>query len=248
MDLSPLNKAIPSWGAPTLEGFDTSQVVEGQRIKGSARQYVRFYNKRVTEVVATEVETNPRTGEVKVKKREPKDKVVEFVQIITPGDKNEVDQPAEDWHRREFWPQYKAFRDGKTAPIGMPIEEANFVSSNVTTELKYLGVHTVEQLADASDYLCNQVPNGWEMREFARAFAKAKMDDKAFAEVNALKAELANAQEMLAKMAEEQKAMRGMILDKNGNAAAPSEIKETQPSIQPVAATISRGPRRPDKQ
>lgn len=200
MDLSPLSKAIPSWGAPTLEGFDLDSVQEGQRIKGSGRQYVRFYNKTYSETYAKEVKINEKTGSCQVLKTDTRPVTKEFVQIITPGDKNEYDGVAYDYHRREHWKAYKAFRDGRTAPLGLSVDEVDFISPGVATELRYYNCHTVEQLADCSDELCNQIPNGWELREFAKEKVKAETANKSSADVIILKSELEKSKDIIAQM------------------------------------------------
>lgn len=202
MQLSPLNKVIPSFGAPTLEGFDTDNIQDGQRIRGTGRQYVRFYNKKYIQPYATKVKVNPATGATQVLEMGTREVEREFVEIVTPGDKNTVDDFAEDFHKREHWKHYKAFRDGRSAPIGTPIEQCSFINQSIATELLYLGVHTQEQMADASDELCNRVANGWELREFCRAVVKADMDNKSLGQVNALKLEMTKMQELATKQAE----------------------------------------------
>lgn len=197
MQLSPLSAAIPSWGAPTLEGFDTSEVNEGQRIGGSARQMVRFYKKQ--EVIAQAVESvpDPATGIPRVTKRVPVTIEREMVEIVTPGDKNVHNDYAQDFHRREFFRHYKAFRDGRSAPIGTPIDECDFVSSSIATELRYLGVQTLEQLADASDILCNNTANGWELRDYARVICKSNLENQSLNKVSALQDELVKTRGLL---------------------------------------------------
>lgn len=190
MQLSPLSAAIPTFGSATLEDLDFSKAKDGARIGGdSKRQFVRFYKK----IVATVVKALDGTARVDEKERE-------FVQIVTPGDTNNVDDFAQDYHKREHWQSYRAFREGRTAPMGMPIEEASFISPEVATELRYLHVHTIEQLADAADYLCGQIPNGWDMREFARAMCKANAKNQNLNEINVLKAELNEAKSTLEKL------------------------------------------------
>ncbi len=201
MELSPLSQIAAVTGSSTVDGIDFASFQDGQRLGGSsARQYVRFYNKKIPVVTAKDVSINPKTGEVRVLKSEVVQVEREFVEIITPGDKNTVDDFAQDFHRREHWHQYKAFRDGRTAPIGTPIEECSFISPGVVTELKYKGCHVVEQLAEASDLLCSQVANGYDLRTNARAIVKANLDNKSLGQVNALKSELEKAQEMIASL------------------------------------------------
>lgn len=231
MDLSPLSKAIPSFGSPTLEGFDLNNLRDGQRVRGLSRQMVRFYRKKIVVAQATEVKVDPKTGATKPIKTEPREVEKEFVHIVTPGDKNEYDDVAQDFHRREFWAQYNAFRSGKAAPFGTPIEECSFIPSNLVTELKYLNVHTAEQLADCSDLLCNQIANGWEMREFAKAIVKASTDNKSLGQVSVLRGELEKSQELIKNMQMQMNEMRGMLLNAKG---------------QPVETeAIKRGPGRP---
>jgi len=218
MDLSPLDKAIPSWDAPTLQGFDLNNVQDGQRIKGSARQYVRFYPKTFLEVYATKVKINDKTGTTTVLETGTREVTKEMVNIITPGDKNEVDDVACDFHRREHWAEYKAFREGRTAPIGTPLDDVNFISPHVATELRYHGCHTVEQLADGSDLLCNQIANGFALREFARALCKVNADNKSLGRVNALQVELDKANATIANM---QKQL-AVLFDARGNLVAPA--------------------------
>lgn len=203
-----IENVLPSWDAPTLQGFDLSNVQDGERIKGSNRQYIRFYKKKFTEVYATKVKINEKTGTTTILETGTRPVEREMVHIITPGDKNIVDDFACDFHRRSFWNQYKAFRDGKTAPVGMSLDDSGFVSPGVATELRYLGCHTVEQLADASDVLCQQIPNGFELREFARAKCKADLDNKNLSQVNILKAELEKSNAVIAEM---QKQMQTLL-------------------------------------
>lgn len=223
MQSSPL-AGIPSFGAPTLEGFDTSNIVPGQRIGGINRQYVRFYKKTVNEIHADKVSVNPKTGEVKILTTKVVPVEREYVHIKTPGDKNEVDDFAQPFHKKEHWAAYTAFREGRTAPMGVPLDECSFISPNIAIELKVMGVHVLEQLADASDHLCNHVANGWELREYARAMVKVNSDSKSSAELISVKGELAKAQEMIAAM---QSQMRGLVLDKNG-----TPVESAEPEVE----------------
>lgn len=199
MDLSALNK-IQTFGAPTLEGFDTSNVVSGQRLGGSTRQFVQFYHKKFVEPTAVETVTNPKTGEVKVTKVEPREVTREMVKIITPGDKNEIDDFAQDYHKYEFWKHYKAFREGKGAPIGTPIDEVSYIPSNVALELKFLGCHTEEQFADSLDLLAGRIGNGFELREFARASVKARQGSDNTKQVEQLKSALNSSNEAIERL------------------------------------------------
>lgn len=233
MSIVPLSTAVNPWGAPTLDGFDVSQPQEGVRIGGqSNRQFVRFYKKIVPVVKADQVAINPNTGEVRVKKFKIDNVEKEFVEVITPGDTNKFNDVAEDYHKREFWQHYKAFREGRSAPVGTPVSEAEWISSGIATELMYHGCHTLEQLADASDYLCNILPSGWELREYAKAVCKVNQENKSLGQVHAL-------QEQLAQMQAEMEEMRK-------KAAARDEALERQLQSMETAQE-KRGRGRPSK-
>jgi hypothetical protein len=208
METSALGSVIPSWGAPTLEGFDTNNIVDGQRLKGSGRQFVRFYIKKFVEVFATKVKTNEKTGATQVLETSTREREREMVEIITPGDKNIVDDFAEDFHRREHWKAYKAFRDGHGVPLGKSVDECSYISPQMATELKYRGCYTEEQLAEASDLLCQQIPNGSDLRAFARSIVKVNNEGKNTEEVSQLKQQLLQAQLAMSEMADAQAKMQ----------------------------------------
>lgn len=217
--MATINEAIPTFGAATLEGFDTTGAQPGQRLPGLKRQYVRFYRKTIPVVCATEVKINEKTGTTQVLKTAVKEVEREMVNIVTPGDSsNIVDDFAEDFHRREHWREYKAFRDGKVGPIGKDIDECtSYISPHVATELRYLGVHTEEQLAAASDLLCGQIACGFDLREFARACVKAQEGNKNLDQVRNLQAELVKSNDLIADLQKQINKMNGVLLDSKGN-------------------------------
>lgn len=221
MTISPLTGALPDFGSPTLQGLEAPEdIVDGQRIGGNnRRQFVRFYTKKFMQPYAQEVRVNERTGAVQVLKTGLKEVEWEMVNIVTPGDKNVVDDRAQDFHKRSYFQQYKNFRDGKGVPMGQPIEECSYVAPEVCTELKYLNVHVEEQLADASDILCEQLPNGFQLREFARANCKARSDNAATPQVAALRAEMEKLQSVLSAQAQELAAMKSGIVPSESEAA-----------------------------
>lgn len=190
--LSGLDQVFAGLGAQTLQGFDENSVAIGQRIGGkTSRQYVRFFMKNEVKLVATETSENPRTGEIKVLKREPQTEEKLWVKIITPGDTNKYEGPAEDYHIREHFRVYTAFKDGRLAPEGNDLDNCEYLPSSVTTELKYHGCHTEEQLADASDHLVSIVHGAMEAREFARAKVAAEREGETDSKILVLEEALA---------------------------------------------------------
>lgn len=235
-DASAALNAIENWGAATLQDFDPASVAPGERVSGNKkRQYVRFYHKKIVEMVS-KFEKNPETGET-IKRFKPVEKEVEMVEIITPGDKNTVDDRVQDYHRREYWQQYTAFRNGKSAPVGKSIDQCDFISPSIATELHYLGVHVVEQMAEASDALCGQVANGYDLREMARAWVSAEsviLNPKIGALKNQLDESNATIEELKTQLAAMQKHLN---MPKESDS---DEVVETQDSYE-----IQKSPKKP---
>lgn len=175
---------IESFQAETLQGFDLSDVQANQRLKGKSRQFVRFYNKE--EIVTKTVldENGIKTGN----KSEPVMRLM--VNIITPGDKNEVDDYASDWHKEEFYPQYERFMKGNGGVVGTSLSTVAFIPASVVLELKIKGCVTLEQLADASDILVDRIPQGHMLRDHARAQIKANISNQQSVEMQRIKQEL----------------------------------------------------------
>jgi hypothetical protein len=87
---------------------------------------------------------------------------VECVRIIIPGDKNTVnDRPASDGDKRRFAKQYAMFKQGvkeEDQVSGTRLKEWPFLSRGQCEELNYLGIKTVEQLAELRDDITAKVP------------------------------------------------------------------------------------------
>lgn len=223
MDLSPLNQLAGLFdGAETLSGFDTTNVQPGQRVRGSARQFVRFYLKKFPEMVATEVEVSQPSAlspsrHTKVLKTELREVEKLMVNIVTPGDKNEIDDVATEWHKREFFPEYQNFKNGNHAPIGTSVNDSSvssFISPAIATELIYLKVYTVEQLAEATDEVCRLLgPDGHEIRETARQWLLASANDPRKKEM--LELQRKN-EELQRKMAEMEEKLSGLVVGPSG--------------------------------
>jgi hypothetical protein len=87
---------------------------------------------------------------------------VECVRIIVPGDKNSVvDRPASDNDKRRFAKQYAMFKQGvkeEDQVTGTRLTDWPFLSRAQCEELRYLGIRTVEQLAEVRDDITTKVP------------------------------------------------------------------------------------------
>lgn len=87
---------------------------------------------------------------------------VEYVKIIIPGDKNNIiERPVTDSDKRRFPKQYAAFKaTGKEDDqiSGTRLKDWPFLSRGQCEELSYLGIKTVEQLAEVGDAVSSRVP------------------------------------------------------------------------------------------
>jgi len=87
---------------------------------------------------------------------------VECVRIIVPGDKNNVvDRPAQVSDKQRFAKQYDLFKKGvaeEDQVSGTRLTDWPFLSRAQAEELRYLGIKTVEQLANVRDDITSRVP------------------------------------------------------------------------------------------
>lgn len=96
---------------------------------------------------------------------------VECVRIIVPGDKNNVvDRPARDSDKRRFAKQYAMFSQGMKEDdqiSGTRLNEWPFLTRGQCEEFKYLGIQTVEQLAEVRDDIVSKVPGMVKLKQHA---------------------------------------------------------------------------------
>lgn len=96
---------------------------------------------------------------------------VECVRIIVPGDKNNiVDRPASAQDKRRFAKQYGVFKEGRSEEeqvSGTRLSDWPFLSRAQAEELKYLGIKTVEQLANVRDDITTRVPGLMSLKQNA---------------------------------------------------------------------------------
>jgi hypothetical protein len=109
-----------------------------------------------------------------VKTREqarPVFEMMDYVKIIVPGDQSSiVYRPVRD-SDKERWPtQWAAYVNGKEQQAGYPLSEAPFLSKSQVDELLYFKVQTVEQLAGASDSVCQKFMGLNQLREKAKIY------------------------------------------------------------------------------
>lgn len=104
---------------------------------------------------------------------------VESVKVIVPGDRNnQIDRPATPQDKQRWAKQYAAFKAGKTEDeqlSGTRLHDWPFLTRGQVEEFRYLGLRTVEQLADVRDDVCIKVPGLTQLKQNARIWLdKAK--------------------------------------------------------------------------
>lgn len=97
---------------------------------------------------------------------------VECVKVIVPGDRNNVvDRPATTHDKQRFAKQYAAFKAGKTGDeqvSGTRLTDWPFLTRAQIEEFRYLGIRTVEQLAEVRDDVCTKVPGMHQLKRNAQ--------------------------------------------------------------------------------
>lgn len=131
----------------------------------------------------------------------------EFVSIMVPGDKrNIVVREVRESDIERFPKQYKMFKDGAGEQVlGFPLKEWAGVTRAMVEEFKYLGFHTVEQIAEASDGILSKYPGLREIQVRAKnwldAQASAAPLERLQAEVESRDKQMAAMQGQIAEMA-----------------------------------------------
>ena len=157
---------------------------------------------------------------------------VDFVNIMTPGDKlNIIDTFARPEHKARFpqqWAHYQNLHGGDSREIGTPLTAWARLSGAQAEELKALKFFTVENIANASDAAIERIgmcvgmqPHAF--REMAQRFLKAANDD----------AILHNTEEANKKLREELEAVRKEAADQQ------AEMLATMKAMQEQMAQLS---------
>jgi hypothetical protein len=102
-------------------------------------------------------------------------KDAEFVRIMIPGDKHSViERPATDEDKQRFKRQYEGFKTGNEDTLtGTPLEQWPLVSKAQVEEFRFLGVRTVDQLADLRDDVVMKIPGAAQLKTRAKSWLEA---------------------------------------------------------------------------
>ena len=132
----------------------------------SSNTYPRFFTESVKDHVASA--------------REGRDifKPEERVEIIMPGI-SQLTKPVEKVSQEHVdrWPEeYKRFKAGMEMSVdGIPLEQWPILKREMVLELKYLGFHTVEQVAGMTDMAMQRIPM---MGRRLKLLAESYLDDE----------------------------------------------------------------------
>ncbi len=113
--------------------------------QGDDKLHVRFFTMPRIDVAASGVQNRPIF------------KDVPYVEIMMPGDKNNiVVEPVWDQHMRRFPTQWDQFKRGEEQQaVGTPLKVAPFLTPSLVAELAVMKIVTIEQLANLSDNALN---------------------------------------------------------------------------------------------
>lgn len=128
---------------------------------GDSRDVVRFFLDPVLDARASEAAGRQIFTDV------------ERIEIRFPGNMTTIYHGnVTDEFRQKYAAQYEAFKAGhEVAHEGTPIEEWPILTRAHVRELKYMGVHTVEQAANMTDLACQNIGmGGMGLRMKARAY------------------------------------------------------------------------------
>lgn len=142
----------------------------------------------------------------------------ECVRIIVPGDKNNIiDRPCEPSDRQRFAKQYALFKQGVKEDeqvSGTRLTDWPFLSRAQSEEFKYLGIRTVEQLAEVRDDIVGRVPGLTTLKQTAQAWLARSKDTAAAAKMAKLmsdqKSELEQLREVIKRQGEQIDKLQGV--------------------------------------
>lgn len=182
-----------------MDTYDGDVELFTKERKGDERLAVRFFRKAVRDEPKSMAEGRAIFTET------------EHIQIMVPGDRdNIIIRPAGEGDKRRFHEQYRDWRENDRAEqvVGTPLEMWGRLSLSQTEEFRYIGVRTVEQLAELNDAACLRMPGAVELKRKAAAFLAAQADE---APMRKLQAELETRDERISAQDETIAAMKTQI-------------------------------------
>jgi hypothetical protein len=142
---------------------------QDQRFSADNKLYIQFYSRPIINGAESNEAGRPIYHDV------------DCVRIMVPGDKlSIIDRLASDDDKRRFTDQFAKYQAGQqTQLVGTPLEQVPWMSRSKVEEYKYFGIHSVEQLANASDSVGQKFPGFYADRDRAKAFIEAASGNNA---------------------------------------------------------------------
>jgi len=131
-----------------------------QRFAADNKLYVQFYSRPIINGAESEIAQRPIYHDV------------DCIRIMVPGDKlSIIDRLASPDDKTRFADHYAKYSAGQqTQLVGTPLEQVPWMSRSKVEEYKYFGIHSVEQLAAASDSVGQRFPGFYADRDKALKF------------------------------------------------------------------------------
>lgn len=133
------------------------------------RLHVQFYSRAVPQSKLSEEAGRPIFADV------------DHVRIMTPGDKlNIIDRIASEDDKQRFAGHWEKYQGGRGEEIiGTRLEVVPWMTRSKVEEYKFFNLHTVEQLAHASDSVGSKFPSFHSDKQKAQQFLEATTGDSA---------------------------------------------------------------------
>ena len=234
--------SIDTFGSPLLS--DVAFNDDGS-LKQSGKQNIKFYTKKRLSFRARKDEDgnlliDPKTG---IPAKEAFEEMVEMCRVETKGDTNIIDDIADELRKRQFYRQYKFFREGKV-PDGNPIEDFDFLQGSTLMELHMLGIHVIQQVATMSDLECDRLKDqsGYEIRDIAAQWVRINSPQGQAGKASKLELEVAKLKRELEDMrAAGGAGRRSRLVD-----PAPEPVIEDEPiaTLELSPEELAKGPKR----
>lgn len=178
----------------------------------------------------------------------------DYAYVHQPGDTNPVRIEAFAMHQRRWPKAWAAYQAGRTEiPDGTMLSILFPADPGIPLNLKTMGVHTIEQLAEVEDSLLHNIPFGGTLKQKAIKYMASAKGAEGF---NKLSGELAQKdaeiRSLQMQMAEMQKRM-SELAPKPAEGVAPASTFTMEQVAQIIAMAKAaepekRGPGRPPKQ
>jgi len=193
-------------------------------MQGDEQLLVRFFSAEKQNMAKTEEEGRPIYD------------MVDWVEIHQPGNKlSAIMRIATDRDKQRFhrhWNAYKS-RESQEELSGTPLEQWPGITKAQVAELKFLNVHSIEQLVNLSDGSSRTLLGIADIKRKAKAYLQAADQQKAANEIEATRSQLEYQKELNAKMAARLEALESVL----GEVATPK--KRGRPAKEPLDERIT---------